>query len=79
MYIVYVLHSSQLGSRYIGQTSNLSKRLSDHNSGESKYTKGKGHWELVYEEHFDTRAEAMRREKYLKTGKGRDFLSNLGK
>lgn len=78
-YVVYVLKSLKTGKRYVGQTSNLEKRLKDHNSGLSVYTKNRGPWKLVFQEDYNSRSEAMLREKYLKTGKGRDFLDNLGK
>lgn len=77
MYKVYVLKSQASGYRYVGQTSNLSKRVKDHNSGESKYTKNRGPWELVYNESYQSRSEAVNREKYLKTGKGREFLDRI--
>ena len=77
MYKVYVLKSQVSGYRYVGQTSNLSKRITDHNSGESKYTKNRGPWALVYNESYQSRSEAMNREKYLKTGKGREFLDRI--
>ena len=78
-YVVYVLKSLKTGKRYVGQTSNLEKRLKDHNSGLSVYTKNRGPWKLVFQEYYNSRSEAMLREKYLKTGKGRDFLDTLGK
>ena len=79
MFEVYVLSSSSTGKRYIGQTSNLSLRLKAHNTGESKYTKNRGPWRVIYQEEFSTRSEAMAREKFLKTGKGREFLDSLTK
>jgi putative endonuclease len=77
-YFVYVLKSESSGKSYVGQTQNLEKRLWAHNNGLSPYTKGRGTWELVYHEEFETRVEAMKREKFLKTGKGREFLMGIG-
>lgn len=79
MFTVYVLKSKTTGKRYIGQTSDIKKRLSAHNSGDSRYTKNRGPWDIVYREVYQTRSEAILREKFFKTGKGRDFLINLGK
>lgn len=79
MFTVYVLKSRTTGRRYIGQTSNLAKRLLAHNNGDSRYTKNRGPWKLVYSEVYSTRTEAILRERYLKTGKGREFLSSLTK
>lgn len=79
MFYVYVLRSKRSGKRYVGQTNHLMKRLIDHNSGNSRYTKTGVPWILVYTEEYSTRSEAMIREKFLKTGRGRDLLDNLGK
>ncbi len=78
MFYIYVLRSQKNGKRYVGQTENLERRLLAHNSGESIYTKSGAPWALIYKETYDTRSEAVRRELYLKTGKGREFLDNLG-
>lgn len=77
MFIVYVLFSKSHNKIYIGQTSDIIKRLSEHNNGLSFYTKRYIPWELVYSEKYNTRAEAMKREKQLKSQKGREFIWNL--
>jgi putative endonuclease len=76
MYTVYVL-LSESGKLYIGQTNDIKRRLIEHNSGVSTYTKRAKQWTLVHQELFDTRSEAMQRELELKTGKGRDFIKHL--
>ena len=76
MYTVYVLKSQKDNKLYIGQTSNLGKRLNEHNSGMCKSTKSRLPFELLYTENYKTRSEAMKREKYFKTGVGREFLRN---
>jgi putative endonuclease len=73
-FTVYVLKSLTTGKLYIGQTQDLETRVSSHNNGLSPYTKNRGPWALVYKEEFSTRSEAMVRERFLKTGKGREFL-----
>jgi putative endonuclease len=77
VYVVYVLRSETTGRRYIGSCQDLGKRLRQHNAGESKSTRHGIPWQLIYREVFSTRAEAVRREKYLKTGRGRDELDRL--
>lgn len=79
MFTTYVLISESSRKRYIGQTSNLDKRLDEHNNGLSRYTKNRGPWRLEYSWRFDTRREAMKYEVFLKSGKGREFLNNLSK
>lgn len=81
MYCTYVLVNELSGKIYIGQTENLEKRLDQHNNpnfnlfGKNAYTKiNQGKWNLVYSEEFQTRAEAMRREKALKSSRGRKFI-----
>jgi putative endonuclease len=75
-YYVYVLRSAE-GKRYTGHTPDLERRLLEHNSG-TTFTTKKGHdWRIIYKEEFASRAEAMKREKYLKTGKGREELDRL--
>jgi len=70
MFSVYVLYSKSANHHYTGRTSDLKKRLQQHNSNLCRSTKNRGPWELVREERFLTLGEAARREKELKTGKG---------
>jgi putative endonuclease len=77
MYFAYVLRSHKTERFYTGSTSDLAARLSQHQGGLSQSTKHGCPWELVYQEQFSTRAEAVRRERYLKTGKGRDELARI--
>ena len=77
MFFVYVLRSQSTGQFYTGQTANISERIQKHEAGHSRSTKGKGPWELVHQEECLTRADAMRRERELKTGKGRDELKRI--
>jgi putative endonuclease len=73
-YFVYVLESEIDGRLYKGQTRDINKRILEHNSGKTKSTKGYKPWKLVYFEKFETRDEAVLREKYFKTGSGRELL-----
>ena len=74
MFTVYVLQSTSTGQQYVGQTNHLKRRLNEHFEGLAGYTKNRGPWRLVHQEQFSTRSEAMRRERYLKTGAGREWL-----
>ncbi len=73
VFTVYVLQSSS-SKRYTGHTKDLAHRIVEHNSGMCKTTKTDVGWRVVYTEEFQTRSEAMAREKWLKTGAGREFL-----
>ena len=77
MYTVYVLRCLKNNYRYIGQTNNLNKRLDEHNSGLSKSTKNIRPLVLDYSEEYATRSKAMKRERFLKSGKGREWLTSI--
>ena len=77
MFFVYVLYSEKTKLHYVGFTTHLVQRLGQHNLGITKSTKGRGPWTLVHQEQFATRAEAMRRERHLKTGRGREELKQI--
>jgi putative endonuclease len=78
MYAVYVLYSQRFRKIYIGQTESIARRLVEHNNGLlSTYTKRYKPWKIVYTEEYDTRAEALKREKQLKSQKGREFIWNV--
>ena len=77
MFFVYVLRSLSTGRHYVGFCSDLQQRLGQHNNGITKSTKNRGPWELVYQEALATRAEAMRREHFLKSGQGREALKQM--
>ena len=77
MFYVYVLRSSKTGRRYVGSCEDLEDRLRRHNDGSSKATRHGLPWVLIYSESFSSRVEAVRRERYFKTGRGRDELDRL--
>ena len=80
MFYVYTLYSSKFNKIYVGQTIDLEKRLNEHNSGLSNYTKRFMPWKIIYTEKFETRTEAIKREKQLKSQKGREFVwKHIGK
>jgi len=72
---VYVLRSLVNGKFYTGYTGNLERRLREHNAGRGgRFTKQNGPFELVYKEDFDDKYVAAKRERELKTSKGRYFV-----
>ncbi|AWW00440.1 GIY-YIG nuclease family protein [Arcticibacterium luteifluviistationis] len=76
-YYIYILFSLKSGIRYVGLTKDIDRRLKEHNGGKSKFTKGHIPWELKHFEEFATRTEAREREKYLKSGVGREYLNKI--
>ena len=77
MFYVYILRSEVDGRLYKGMTNNLQKRIEGHNSAKNKSTKGFLTWILVYNEEFETRIEARAREKFFKSGVGREYLKSI--
>ncbi len=77
MFWIYIIQSLESQKYYIGQTNNIKERLAYHNKGRNKYTKSDRPWRLVYKEKFTNRAEAIKREKYLKSLKKRAYLEKL--
>ena len=79
-YWVYILQNETTGKLYKGQTSDLPSRVERHNTheaGSMRYTyKQKGIWRLIYSEEYSTRSEAMKREKFLKSGQGREWIKS---
>ncbi len=74
MIYVYVIRSKKDGRFYVGMTQNVDKRLVEHNSGRTKSTKGFIPWELFFYETFPDRESARKREKYLKSGFGKQWI-----
>jgi len=72
MYYVYVLKSPR--QFYIGSTSDLKRRFTEHQNGKSKSTKHRGPWKIVYYEASQSIKDALKREKYLKTAWGRRYI-----
>jgi len=68
MFLVYVLKSEKDNKLYIGSTNNLSRRILEHNQGNVHSTKNRRPLILVFTEHFPTKAEALKREHYFKSG-----------
>jgi len=77
VFSVYILKSFVNNKYYIGQTSDIEKRLVYHNSGYSKSTKAGIPWKLVHSENYDTRQQAIRRESELKKYKSRKIVEKI--
>lgn len=75
MFYNYVLLSKKDGKRYIGFTDDLQRRFGEHNNGSNKSTKDRRPFELIYYEACASKADAIKREKYLKTIWGSNYLN----
>ncbi|MEK6691560.1 MAG: GIY-YIG nuclease family protein [Nitrospirota bacterium] len=76
-YYVYVLKSIKDSKLYIGYTEDLKKRIKEHWGGKVLSTKTRMPVELVFYEAYRNKYDALRREKYLKTSKGKSTLKNM--
>ena len=78
MYTVYALYSQSHNKIYIGYTSDLNARLISHNQLATKgWTINFRPWTLIHLEEFPSKAQAMKREKELKSCQGRLFIHSI--
>jgi putative endonuclease len=77
MFFVYVLRSEIRPYTYAGLTDDLERRVGQHQAGYVRTTKPYRPFILIHTEQFATRPEARAREKFFKSGQGREFLKAL--
>ena len=77
MYFVYAISSLNRNYIYVGLTSDLESRIDRHNQKRERTTKAYAPFELIYSEAVTTRIEARKREKYFKSGIGREKLRQI--
>ena len=78
MFWFYILFSTRIQKTYVGFTSNLELRIASHNEfGKKDWASKHRPWTLIHSEIFDSKTEAMAREKFLKSGKGRVWIKEL--
>ncbi len=75
-YYVYVLFSFKYSKHYVGSSSDPQKRLLSHNDPRNKgWTKRYAPWEIIYTESLNSKHDALSKEKWLKSGVGREFIN----
>lgn len=74
MYHIYILKSINSNHYYTGQTNNIESRILLHNAGRINWSKRYRPWKIVYTEEYSNRNEAVKREKYLKSHAGRNWI-----
>ncbi|UAM97438.1 GIY-YIG nuclease family protein [Polaribacter litorisediminis] len=77
MYVVYAISSLNRNYIYVGLTSNVEERLKRHNDGRERTTKAYAPFKLIYLEKAANRIEARKKEKYWKSGIGKEKLRSL--
>ena len=77
MYTVYAIYSRAYRRIYIGMSRNIERRLLEHNNAQVRSTKAYCPWEVIYYELVGERSLARNKEKYYKTGFGREFIKQF--
>jgi putative endonuclease len=77
MFSVYIIYSHKLDKYYVGYSADVDDRLRKHNRKSKGFSSLGAPWILLYTECFDTKKEAMIREKQLKNWKNRKRLESL--
>lgn len=76
MFYVYIITSLSRNYTYIGLTNNRERRFFEHNNGKNKTTAPYRPFKLIHSETFPNRISARQREKYFKSGIGREYIKN---
>jgi putative endonuclease len=79
MYMTYIIQSQVSHRYYTGSTEDLKNRLEEHNAGETKSTRKGIPWKIVHVEEFQTRAEAIKKEKLIKDRGAKRYLDMMSK
>jgi len=74
MHFVYAISSEVRNYIYVGMTNDLNRRMAQHNAGKARSTKAYRPFTILYFEELPDRITARQREKYLKSGAGKEFL-----
>jgi len=77
MFYVYAISSLSRTYIYIGLTTNKNRRIDEHQKGYNKTTRAYRPFKIILVEEYKTRQEARKREKFLKSGVGKEFLKNI--
>jgi putative endonuclease len=77
-FVVYILYSPNFNKNYTGFTANLIDRFKSHNKLVTKgYTLIYRPWKVIHFEFFDSKSQAIKSEKYLKSEVGREFIQKI--
>ena len=77
MYTDYILYSKKINKYYVGFTTDIKKRLAKHKEGTTFFTKRARDWKIVYFEEFESKKEAIVRERKIKKLKSRKYIELL--
>ncbi|KKT26654.1 MAG: GIY-YIG catalytic domain protein [Parcubacteria group bacterium GW2011_GWA2_43_9b] len=77
MYGVYILRSIKDKGLYVGYSGNIKERYAEHQKGQVEATRDRRPLELIYCELYKNRKDAIRREKFFKSGWGRNYIKKI--
>ena len=77
MWYVYIIYSEKIDGYYTGITDDIEWRLDRHNQGWGRFTKRGIPWKVVYTEKFETKSNALKREREIKSRKSRKYIKSL--
>jgi putative endonuclease len=77
MYYTYILYSVTLEKYYCGSTSEVNKRLVEHNSGKTNFTRKAKDWRVIEFFEFENKSDALRLENKIKARGCKRFLDSL--
>ncbi len=75
-FVVYILFSDSLQKYYVGQTSDLEKRIDEHNRGKANFTSKGIPWKLIHFFSCNNRSEATQMEISIKKRGIRRYLQD---
>ena len=76
-HFVYILQSLRDHKYYIGETADVEARLLFHNAGKQRSTKNRIPFIIILTEQFESRQQALHREKQIKSWKGGNAFKEL--
>ena len=77
LFIVYIIYSHIKDKYYIGFSSNLAERIIRHNQKSKGFTGNVNDWKIVFTQEFETKTEALAREKQIKSWKSKEKIIQL--
>ena len=77
MFFIYILRSAQTQRYYVGSTEHVEQRLIQHNAGKSISTRAGVPWEIIHTECFETRSDAVLRERKIKARGIARYLADI--
>ena len=76
MFVTYIIYSSKIKKYYTGQTTDLDRRLVEHNRGKTSFSASGLPWKLIYFKYFESRSEAIIHESFIKKRGAARFLTD---